>query len=189
MSSIFNLARNGEAKELKKYLNQGFDVNAKNEYGLSLMYHAAAGGHREIQHLLLDYGFDVHTMENAVLPIFVYIVQKNNYDVLERMLKMGANPNISVQIGNPHTILEWTAISGNPVSTHILMKYGADTDIKIGNNSFFEHAYDCAIREKHHTKEWYRVLNRLAKEKETLSDKEKAIWESVKVKALLHAEG
>jgi ankyrin repeat protein len=54
----------GDLQAVKKHLDAGSDVNAKDNLGATPMNYVASGGHREIAELLLGKGADVNAKDN-----------------------------------------------------------------------------------------------------------------------------
>jgi ankyrin repeat protein len=62
-------ARQGNIEAVKEYLDDGKDVNAKNEYGWTHLNHAAEGGHKEIVELLIAAGADLNVERYGETPL------------------------------------------------------------------------------------------------------------------------
>ena len=58
--SIHDAAHTGNIEVVKKHLDAGTDVNAKDEDGYTPLYAVAGGGHKEIAELLIAKGADVN---------------------------------------------------------------------------------------------------------------------------------
>ena len=56
----------GNIETVKKYLDDGKDVNAKNEYGWTHLNHAAEGGHKELIELLIENGADLNVKDETL---------------------------------------------------------------------------------------------------------------------------
>jgi ankyrin repeat protein len=181
--TIFEYAKFGYFDVVKKYLEDGNDVNAKSKYGYSLMYEANSGGRTEVQHLLLDYDFDVHMMEGDGRYTFCKIVQDNRYELIERMLKMGADPNCLLY-GGPYTIIQYTVNMYNPYSSKMLAEYGGKLDFEREDKTSFEHMYDCYKNFKSGNEEWLNLLCKLTKEKKNYNEFEQKMYEEIKLQAL-----
>ena len=62
---LINATRNNTVQEVKRLLNEGADVNARNQDGWTSLMMAALGGHLEVAKLLIDKGADVNAKNNA----------------------------------------------------------------------------------------------------------------------------
>ena len=60
---LIEAARTDDAKTVQKLINEGADVNAKDEQGWSALMHAADQGHQAILELLLAQGADVNVKD------------------------------------------------------------------------------------------------------------------------------
>jgi len=182
--TIFDLATFGYTEKLKEQLDNGADVNAKSKVGYSLMHYATMAYRGDIAHLLLDYGFDVHTVERSGVFTFCEVVQRNSYDVMKRMLKSGANPNICLTVDSPFTLVEWTSSMYNPISTLVLIQHGANVNFSVKDKTLFEHAYDCYERHVQGKQGWFDLLCEIAKHKKEYNENEQNIYQKIKLRAL-----
>lgn len=180
----FNFATVGDIKNLKKELDNGFDVNAKCKYGHSLMHYANTTSREGVCHLLLDYGFDVYSIERNGTFTFCEIVQRNRYDVMERMLKLGVNPNTTLTINSSFTLIESVIDMYNPFSALLLIQYGANIEFNIKDKTLFEHAYDCYERHLICKEGWFDLLCEIVKHKKEYNENEQKIYQKIKLRAL-----
>ena len=69
-SGIQKAAISGNIEAVKQYLDDGADVNTKDEVGRTPLHVAARKGHKEIAKLLIAEGADVNTKdENSLTPL------------------------------------------------------------------------------------------------------------------------
>lgn len=66
MTALHEAARNGDIERLKSLLDNGADVNAKDEKnGAAPLHYAAGHGHARAVKLLLDKGAEVNARDNT----------------------------------------------------------------------------------------------------------------------------
>ena len=63
---INELSREGHIEELAKLLDQGTDVNEKDESGYTPLHWAVQGGHTDVARLLLDHGANIDSREDNI---------------------------------------------------------------------------------------------------------------------------
>lgn len=90
-------------------------------------------------------------------PLY-YATQMNNLDIVEKLLKNGANPNI--RIGNSKTLIELAIRSKNDKLVDLLLKYNTKTNI---NHRIFKHNLLHVI-----TRYYPEILNRFLLDKELM---------------------
>ena len=64
METLHIMCSKGDIWYVKRHLDKGSDVNAKDENGVTPLHYAAEGGYNEIVELLIDKGVDVNTKDN-----------------------------------------------------------------------------------------------------------------------------
>ncbi len=57
-TALHDAAGGGDVAEVKKFLDNGADTEAKDEYGFTALHEAAGRGHGDIVKVLLEYGAD-----------------------------------------------------------------------------------------------------------------------------------
>lgn len=182
--TIFDFATFGYADQVKELLDNGADVNAKSEYGYTLMHHAVTAYRGDVSHLLLDYGFDVHAVERGGGFSFCEVVQRNSYDVMKRMLQAGANPNTRLTVDSSITLIESVSSMYNPISTLLLIQHGANVDFNVKDKTLFEHAYDCYETHVEGKQRWFDLLCEIVKHKKDYNEHEQKIYQKIKLRAL-----
>ena len=60
LAKLIDVAKVGNTGMVQRLLNQGIDVNAKDEFGDTALMYASAGGHAETVELLLSRAADVN---------------------------------------------------------------------------------------------------------------------------------
>jgi ankyrin repeat protein len=95
--SIHDLARSGDVVAMKKLLDeQPNQVNQLSDQGLSPFLLAAYRGNNDAAKLLVERGADVKTCFSEGSAIYG-VIYKNNFQMLELLLKQGVSVNDTCQ--------------------------------------------------------------------------------------------
>jgi ankyrin repeat protein len=122
--SIFDIARSGTVTEVQELMKQNPDViNQTNENGFSPLILACYRGNVEVAKFLIDHVKDVNYKSDEGTALSGLSV-KYNRDLVERLLKKNADPNIADTTG--YTPLFWAVKFGNKELVELLLKYKAD---------------------------------------------------------------
>ncbi|MFH1882065.1 MAG: ankyrin repeat domain-containing protein [Planctomycetota bacterium] len=90
--SLHTAARQGLQEELKKLIEKGTDVNAKDSSGQTALHYAAREGYKEIIELLLENGADVNIRVKYYNLTTAEIAMNNNHNkVVELLIAKGAD--------------------------------------------------------------------------------------------------
>jgi len=108
-------------------INQGVDINEKNEYHETALHHAIIGGHYDIVKLLIDHGADIHIKDDDNLTTLMYASREDKKDIVHLLLDRGAKIN---EKDNE----QWTALMFATRNDHhevvkLLLEHGAQIDI------------------------------------------------------------
>ena len=131
-TKLFNAIRDGKIKKIQALMQKGVNLNCKNGYGETPLYHAVAvlalGVYQKetIVELLLQKGAKVEEKNSdGQTPLEVAVLHEQPL-VAKILLKHGANVNVKRKLC--HSLLH-TAISfGNVSLVEILLEYGAEVD-------------------------------------------------------------
>lgn len=88
---LWNATRSGDSAEITRLLDEGADVNAANEMGVTALWIAAGKGNPEIVQLLVDRGADVNARDGIwyQTPLSTAI-RGNSDEIVQCLLKAGA---------------------------------------------------------------------------------------------------
>lgn len=90
---LITAARRGQIEEVKKLLEAGAPIEAKNQYGATPLYMAAFNGHGEIVQLLLARGADPNVTDTFYkASVLTFSLQKGNPAIARLLLEKGAKP-------------------------------------------------------------------------------------------------
>lgn len=91
--ALIEATRKGDMKQVKHFLSEGADINARNKWGLTPLMAAAHGGHIEISKLLLEKGAEVNARQNGGWTALMVAAVKGHVDVMNLLLGKGAEVN------------------------------------------------------------------------------------------------
>jgi ankyrin repeat protein len=122
--SIFDIARTGTVAEVTELMKQNPDIiNQVNENGFSPLILACYRGNTEVAKYLIDHVKDLNYKSKEGTALAGLAV-KYNKDLVERLLKKKADPNIADATG--YTPLFWAVKFGNKELVELLLQYKAD---------------------------------------------------------------
>ena len=140
---IFEAARTGNIKRISELLEQGVDINSKDDKGLTALYQAACCSNDtsslETVKFLIDHGADVNIKTPAGhTPLAIateFSNSKSSLETVKLLLLSGANVNAQSNRGS--TALLYAARFSNSKSSletiKLLLDYGADINISDTN--------------------------------------------------------
>ncbi len=111
--ALYNAVCESNLKKINQYIKQGANINAihkdDNQYlSCSCLYRAVLNGDIENTKILIKAGADINLsaayfdFDNGLLPLYAAInAKKNNLDLINLLLKAGANPNLSNHLNSP----------------------------------------------------------------------------------------
>lgn len=159
--AFLDAARTGDIKKVRKLLDQGVPVDARDELGIhylqvrqtALMY-AAGGGHLEVVRLLLKAGASVAATDTVRSQddgggqtALHYATGRDNVAVVEELLNAGADLNaLTIGVHKPgYTPLICALRIGQREIVHLLIQRGANMGSKIGDQPAYSAL--CAVLE------------------------------------------
>jgi len=126
--SVFDVARSGTVVEMKDLMKKNPDViNEISDRGFSTLILACYRGNTEVAEFLIDNVKDVNYKSSEGTALAGLCIRYNK-DLVERLLKKNADPNIADATGT--TPLLWAIKSGNKELVELLLKYKADKTTK-----------------------------------------------------------
>lgn len=101
--TIFGKVKNGELKQVKKYVLNGGDVNIKDKKGIPLLHYSAEAYTKDIAEFLIDNGADINARDNdgkTVLHLAVYLsTYYDKNELIRFLLSKGININAKDNFG------------------------------------------------------------------------------------------
>lgn len=135
-SLILNVRRN-KIDIVKKYINKGADVNAKDDSGFFPLLIAVDNNNRDMVKLLISAGADLNLKTGKIYgksgiadygTALMYSTKFGLYEMSKLLIDSGADLNIQNEYGK--TALMIAAENGNEKLIKILVSKGADVNIK-----------------------------------------------------------
>jgi ankyrin repeat protein len=137
-------ALHGNVQDIKKALELGADINAKNEMGATALNMVCKLSYEFLVTFLIEKGATVNSPNNDHIYPLHYAVEYDNVAIVKALLKNGAD--INVLDGIQETPLHWAGWTGNIRAAKLLLKQGANP--YKGNNSGVT-PIDLTIRQEH----------------------------------------
>jgi len=125
---VIPAARLGEAAIIRELIEQGADVNVRNELGHTPLIIACYHGHYEIARLLLATGSDVNASDNGGNTALMGVSFKGYADLTELLIHHGADLN--AQHGNGGSALMFAVMFGRNAVAKLLLENGADHTLR-----------------------------------------------------------
>jgi ankyrin repeat protein len=168
-SYLIRASAYGHIDMVKKYIEDGADVNAKNDDGNTALMMASWNGHIEVVRFLLKNGADVNAKNNDDNTALQTASMNGRTETVAMLLNNGADVNMKDEEGT--TALGAASEAGETEVVKLLLKNGADVNV-IDDNEYT--ALDWAV-EFGHT-EVVRLLEKaIETEQETRSNKQIAM--------------
>jgi len=118
---IWEAAKQGDVEAVKQFIAADSDVNAKDGYGVTPLYHAAGHSHKEIVELLIANGADVNTNDSGGTPLHHAVTK----EIAELLIAKGADVNAKAD--NGLTPLNMSIERHLTEITTLLRKHGGKT--------------------------------------------------------------
>lgn len=96
---LIRAARNGNLKKVKLLIQNGADINAKDNIGRTALIYAARVGHLKVAKLLIDKGVDVNAKDNYGWTALMHAAINGHPEVVKLLIDKGANINAKNDYG------------------------------------------------------------------------------------------
>jgi len=126
---LFQSALNGDSGEVQKLLENGVNVNNRDQEGRTALMYAAFNGHDKIIETLLKYETDLNLRDNNGRTALMFAASGSSPNSVKLLLENGAKPNIQDKVEH-FTALMFAAAEGQLENVKLLLQYGAQTNIK-----------------------------------------------------------
>jgi len=132
VSGIHGAACMGDLVRIKSHLEQGTEVDAKDELGWTPLFWAASMGQSEVGLFLLSKGAKANTkIQNEHTPLH-QAAKSGAFQLVEALISKGADVNAKGKQGN--TPLHNAAVGGHRQVAELLIANGAEVNAKAKNN-------------------------------------------------------
>lgn len=150
-TALIHAIKSGDRAIVALLLQQGADVNERNEGGRSVEYEgvetdtyalstAAAGEDSDMVALLLDHGAHVNAAADSGEFALSIAAFKGHASIVQLLIEHGADVQAKTREGN--TPLYYAATSGNTACARLVLDHGADVNVvdKYGETALFRAA-------------------------------------------------
>jgi ankyrin repeat protein/tRNA A-37 threonylcarbamoyl transferase component Bud32 len=119
---FLNAAKSGDLDAVKTAIDQGMNINLRNEYGWTTLHWAAYRGDTASAKLLISKGADVNAKDNVGWTPLHKAASQEHTITVELLVFRGADVNAKTI--NGWTPLQFAAYRGDTASAELLRKYG-----------------------------------------------------------------
>jgi len=126
VSTIHLAAYSGDLDKIKKFLEAGVDVNAKDQDGSIPLVMAVSGGHTDLVKYLIDKGADVKSTDESGWTSLHTAAEEGDKHIVEILIANGADVNAFADKWK--TPLGVAARTGSTDVAEYLIAHGADVD-------------------------------------------------------------
>ena len=123
-SALLISASEGDLPGVKQDINNGSDLNARDELGRTPLIMAAAYGHDEIVRLLILNGAEINAKNNCGQTALMFASQNGHPNVVKVLIDAGTDLNAHADDGT--TALIFASVFHHPDIAEILLNHGAD---------------------------------------------------------------
>ena len=128
VDKLFAAVKKGNVAEVKRLLEGGLDVNARDEFAETPLHWAARIGDVRMAELLIKYGGDINARNNAENTPLHVAVAYGHLDMAEFLINHGGDINAKNEEG--WTPLHVAVFNGHLSLVKLLLEKGADPSIR-----------------------------------------------------------
>lgn len=120
----------GNYQFVKYLINQGVDINTRNNDGATALIVSAFNGHPKVSYLLIDNGINIHIQDRGGFNALMVACECDNANIglIKKLINLGANVN--TKSGKDATALMAAAKIGHLHIVKLLISKKADIDAK-----------------------------------------------------------
>jgi ankyrin repeat protein len=146
-TSIHVAVQVGDLARVRTFLEEGGDVNVRDDSGQTLLHYAVKGGQKDVTELLLSKGADINAKDKSGYTPLYYAIMYNNKDMVRLLVAKGADVNLKPEKGYPPP-LHYSVWMEDIDLVELLVANGAKFDVKDQNGwTAFRHAASQGNRE------------------------------------------
>lgn len=127
-TEVADAAARGDADEVRRLVQGGFDVNGRQADGATALHWAAYHGDEGLAELLLEAGADPAIANRNGATALWLAASRGEADVIEALLEGGADANEELPLGRRPLML--AARSGVVEAVQVLLDHGADVNAR-----------------------------------------------------------
>jgi len=128
--SIELLIKRGQTDELMKRIDEGLDLETRDDQGNTILALAARYGTRDLVASLLEAGANIEGRANNGQTPMMQAAQAKKTEIVKLFIEQGASVNATDQIGN--TALSWAAGFGDTEAVSAMIDAGAEVNVSGG---------------------------------------------------------
>jgi ankyrin repeat protein len=125
---IFSAVKDGDTASVKRLIDAGADVNARNLDGNTPLHLACLWGHMDIVRLLIETGAELNTRDDSDCTPLHLTCFRGLTEIARFLIEHGADVNASNDYGR--TLLHRACSNGRPGIVRLLLEHGADVDAR-----------------------------------------------------------
>jgi len=125
---LIKAAEYGEINSLRSALDNGADVNARMNDGMTPLMYASVGGHLEVARILIGLGADVNARTKDGVTSLMYSSLGGYQEIVRTLIAKGADVNAVTSDGK--TVLMIASVGGHPEVVKHLLSNGARVEIE-----------------------------------------------------------
>lgn len=145
IAAIMEAALNGDLALIKENIDNGLNINERDDQMHTALMMAAYNGHSEIVSLLIEHGAKTNLRDINMRTALMYASTGPFNETVSLLLKAGAEPNL-FDNEEHFTALMFAAAEGQAEVVQSLLKYGAEKSLLDIDG---ESAYDFAMANGH----------------------------------------
>ena len=99
---FFRSVMNGDFAEVKRLIEEGVDINARDNEGHTTLMYAAGYGHTEVAKLLIEEGADINARDNEGTTALLIASKYGWLEVAQLLIGVGADANARTRLEPQH---------------------------------------------------------------------------------------
>lgn len=123
-NKLLKAAKKGAPEEVKTLLEEGADVNAKDEDGFTVLMYAALSGNLQLVKHLVNRGADVNARDKDGKTALMFVAAKGDLEAVRFLLDSGAD--VHAEAANGNTALQLAEEEDNREIVMLLKSHGAE---------------------------------------------------------------
>ncbi len=118
----------GDIEKVKRYLDDGININSQEGAGCTALHAAASGGRKDIVEFLIGRGANVDLKDTSAMTPLYYAATHNREDIADLFLAKGADVNVKDE--RSFTLLYYAIWDESKDAIELLIAKGANVDAK-----------------------------------------------------------
>jgi ankyrin repeat protein len=140
---LFKAVYNGDLKNIEQALENGADINAKDDRDLSVLRWAVRRHHLKVVEFLLEKGVKINDVSNMGWTALMEASMHGLADIVKVLIAKKADVNIRTTVDG--TALYFASYEGFIEVVKLLLDAGADPTVKVDTSTFDYEEYETAL--------------------------------------------